>query len=166
MFNREYRMPEGNGAGRDGLMARDIMTRGVCSVHPYDTVCTAAKLMDDLNIGALPVCNGRRIVGMITDRDITIRATAAGLDPLRTPVADIMSEDVRWCYEDDDAAELMEVMGDLQIRRIPVISRDKRLVGIVALGDLATDGARGVTRALRDISLPSEPERSSTGAYS
>jgi CBS domain-containing protein len=138
----------------------DVMTREVKVIGPERSVREAARLMDDLNVGALPVCDGQRLVGMITDRDITVRATAVGEDPDRTQVKKIMSEDVRWCFEDDDVSEVVRTMGDVQIRRLPVVDREKRVVGIVALGDLATDRAEGTEEALRNISEPSEPDRS------
>ena len=140
----------------------DVMTREVKVIGPERSVREAARLMDDLNVGALPVCDGQRLVGMITDRDITVRATAVGEDPDRTQVTKIMSEDVRWCFEDDDVSEVVRTMGDVQIRRLPVVDREKRVVGIVALGDLATDRAEGTEEALRNISEPSEPDRSDT----
>jgi CBS domain-containing protein len=138
----------------------EVMTRDVRVIDPERSVRDAARLMDHLNVGSLPVCDGERLVGMITDRDITVRATAVGEDPDRTPVKKIMSEDVRWCFEDDDISEVVRTMGDVQIRRLPVVDHDKRLVGIVALGDLATDHAEGTEEALRNISEPSEPDRS------
>ena len=138
----------------------EVMTREVKVIGPERSVREAARLMDDLNVGALPVCDGQRLVGMITDRDITVRATAVGEDPDRTQVQKIMSEDVRWCFEDDEVSDVVRTMGDVQIRRLPVVDREKRLVGIVALGDLATDRAEGTEEALRNISEPSEPDRS------
>jgi CBS domain-containing protein len=122
----------------------------------------AARLMDELNVGVLPVCDGERLLGIITDRDITVRATAAGRNPETVRVREIMTEDVRWCFEDEAVEDVAQMMGDVQIRRIPVVDRNKRLVGIVALGDLATDQATGTNEALRRISEPSEPDR--TGA--
>jgi CBS domain-containing protein len=138
----------------------EIMTAGVKVVRPEDTIRRAAQLMDELNIGSLPVCNGRKLVGIITDRDITVWATAAGRTPDETRVSEAMSEDLRWCYDDDDTDKVMVVMKDVQIRRIPVVDRDKNLVGIVALGDIAArldDEASGET--LKEISTPAEPDR-------
>jgi CBS domain-containing protein len=140
----------------------EVMTRDVKVIGPDRSVRDAARLMDNLNVGSLPVCDGERLVGMITDRDITVRATAIGEDPDKTRVSEIMSEDVRWCFEDDDVSDAARTMGEVQIRRLPVIDHDRRLVGIVALGDLATDQAEGTTEALRNISEPSEPDRSGT----
>lgn len=142
----------------------EVMTRDVKVIGPERSVRDAARLMDNLNVGSLPVCDGERLVGMITDRDITVRATAVGEDPDRTQVKRIMSEEVRWCFEDDDVSEVVRTMGDVQIRRLPVVDRERRLVGIVALGDLATERAEGTEEALRNISEPSEPDRSSSAA--
>ncbi|WP_230532451.1 CBS domain-containing protein [Microvirga roseola] len=140
----------------------EIMTRNVRVVSPDRTVQEAARLMDEMNVGVLPVCDGRRLRGMITDRDITVRATAAGLPPDTTRVRDVMSDNVWWCFDDDDVDHIVQLMSDHQIRRIPVVDRDKHLVGIVALGDLATDIEDEATHALHRISIPSEPDRSGT----
>jgi CBS domain-containing protein len=149
----------------------EVMTRNVQFVTPQETVRRAAAIMDDLNVGALPVCDGERLVGMLTDRDITVRATSAGLGPDDTVVDDIMTTDVRWCFEDQPLEEVMQQMADTQIRRVPVVTHDDahRLVGIVSLGDIVTmsaDGAqkRDIDAVLEKISSPSEPDRSSTGA--
>ncbi|HZH53991.1 MAG TPA: CBS domain-containing protein [Microvirga sp.] len=140
----------------------EIMTRNVRVIGPDRTIQEAARMMDDMNVGALPVCDGRRLRGMITDRDITVRATAAGLPPDTTRVRDVMSDNVWWCFDDDDVDHIVELMSDHQIRRLPVVDRDKDLVGIVALGDLATDRQEQASRALNRISTPSEPDRSGT----
>lgn len=144
----------------------DIMTRNVRVVSPDKTIQEAARLMDEMNVGSLPVCDGRRLRGVITDRDITVRATAAGLPPDTTRVRDVMSDNVWWCFDDDDVNHIVELMSDHQIRRLPVVDHDKHLVGIVALGDLATDSEQDASRALRRISTPSEPDRSGTPSQS
>jgi CBS domain-containing protein len=144
----------------------DVMTRDVRVVQPDRTVREAARLMDELNVGVLPVCDGRRLVGMVTDRDITVRSTAAGLAPDQSYVRDVMTDDVEWCFDTDEVDEVVEMMSRLQVRRIPVVDRNKRLVGIVALGDLATDTEEQASRALRRISTPSEPDRSGTPSAS
>jgi CBS domain-containing protein len=141
------------------MKVENIMTREVEVVSPGDTIQTAARRMDELNVGALPVCDGERLVGMITDRDITVRATAAGLAPGETKVSDAMTADVQWCYADEDVDELIKKMGDVQIRRIPVVDADKRVVGIISLGDLADDRISGAEKTLRRISTPAEPDR-------
>jgi CBS domain-containing protein len=138
----------------------DVMTRDVRVIQPDRTVRDAARLMDELNVGVLPVCDGRRLIGMITDRDITVRSTASGIAPDQHTVREIMTDDVEWCFEDDDVDEIVEIMSAKQIRRVPVVDRSKRLVGIVALGDLAEDSEEQAQRALRRISTPSEPDRS------
>jgi len=140
----------------------DIMTRNVRVVAPERTIQEAARLMDEMNVGVLPVCDGRRLRGMETDRDITVRATAAGLPPDTTRVRDVMSDNVWWCFDDDDVDHIVQLMSDHQIRRLPVVDHDKHLVGIVALGDLATDQQEQATRALHRISTPSEPDRTGT----
>jgi CBS domain-containing protein len=141
------------------MRVADVMTRDVAVVRPDDAIRHAAQKMDELNVGVLPVCKGRRLVGMITDRDITVRATAAGRLPHEAKVEDAMSGDVRWCFEDASTAEVLDMMRQVQIRRVPVIDRDKNLVGLVTLGDLATEEVRGADIALRDISQPSRPDR-------
>ncbi|RJF98774.1 CBS domain-containing protein [Noviherbaspirillum saxi] len=138
----------------------DIMTRDVRSVSPQETVMRAAQLMDEMNVGSLPVCDGQKLIGMVTDRDITIRATAAGQAPERAHVEDVMSQQVRWCFDDQPVDEVMEQMADTQIRRVPVLDHDThQLVGIVSLGDMATKHSAQVDRTLGEISSPSQPDR-------
>jgi CBS domain-containing protein len=140
----------------------DVMTRDVATVSPQESLRRAARMMDEMNIGALPVCDGEKLVGMITDRDITVRATAAGEAPDDTRVEQVMSGDVRWCFDNQSVDEVMQQMGDTQIRRVPVIGHDtKKLVGIVSLGDLATRHSAGVDHTLENISSPAQPDRSS-----
>ena len=117
------------------MRVSDCMTRSVEITSPQETICDAAKMMADCDAGALPVGENDRLVGVITDRDIAIRAVAEGKGP-DAKVSEVMSAEVRYCYEDDDVNEVMRNMGDLQVRRLPVLSRDKRLVGIVSLSDL------------------------------
>lgn len=140
----------------------EVMTRDVQSISRQDTLRRAAQLMDDLNVGSLPVCDGRKLVGMITDRDITVRATAAGEAPDNVSVEEIMTDQVRWCYDDQTVDEVMQQMADSQIRRVPVIDRDShQLIGIVSLGDMATKHSAQVDRTLEGISTPAQPDRSS-----
>jgi CBS domain-containing protein len=141
----------------------DVMTRNPRTVSPEDTVERAAQCMDELNVGAVPVCDGDKLVGMITDRDIAVRAVAAGRQPDSTQVGEVMSASVRWCYEDQELDDVVDEMRDTQIRRVPVLSRqNNQLIGIVSLGDVAdrsgTPQSR-VAEALRDISSPSQPDR-------
>ncbi|HZU91516.1 MAG TPA: CBS domain-containing protein [Stellaceae bacterium] len=131
----------------------EVMTPDVEIVRPGDTLRTAAQMMADIDAGVLPVCDGERLVGMVTDRDITVRAVAAGSDPENTPVREVMSEELRYCFEDDDVEEVSKKMAGWHVRRVPVLDRDKRLVGIVSLGDLAIGGAEEESReALKEIS--------------
>jgi CBS domain-containing protein len=137
------------------MKVREAMTQDVRLVKPNQPISEAARVMADLDIGALPVEENDRLVGMITDRDIAVRAVAAGRGP-DTPVSDVMSRDVKYCYEDQSIDEVTQNMGELRIRRLPVLTRDKRLIGILSLGDLAIDeGARDEAgEALGGISRP------------
>ena len=132
------------------------MTANVAVISPGDTLEEAARIMDVLDVGPLPVCEGNRVVGMLTDRDITVRATAAGCDPKTTLVGDAMSLEVVCCYEDQDVLEAARLMKDKQIRRLPVLSRAGDLMGIVSLGDLATEaGDQGQAgEVLEKVSKP------------
>jgi len=137
----------------------DVMTRDVEVIAPQETLQRAAQLMDELNVGALPVCEGNRLLGMITDRDITVRAVAAGSVPAETRVSEVMSEGVRWVREDDSTDAVTKSMGGMQVRRVPVLNSHDELVGIVSLGDLSTQRIDEADTALREISQPSEPDR-------
>ena len=139
----------------------DVMTRNVRVVGPDDTVQRVAQCMDELNVGSVPVCDGERLVGMVTDRDITVRAVAPGKAAASTAARDVMSSHVRWCYEDQDVDDVLDEMRDVQIRRVPVVDRQHKLVGIVSLGDLAERGGEAprVAQTLKDISTPSQPDR-------
>jgi len=103
----------------------EVMTRDVTVVSPHASVRDAARKMDQLNVGALPVCNGTRLVGIVTDRDITVRCTATGAPPDKTRVEDVMTDDVHWCFEDDPVEDAEQEMSHVQIRRLPVIDRRK-----------------------------------------
>ncbi|MGH8236004.1 MAG: CBS domain-containing protein [Steroidobacteraceae bacterium] len=137
------------------MKVKEAMTRDVRLVKPDQPISEAAKLMAELDIGALPVEESDRLVGMITDRDIAVRAVALGRGP-DTPVSEVMSREIKYCYEDQSIDEATQNMGELRIRRLPVLTRDKRLVGILSLGDLAIDeGARDEAgEALGGISRP------------
>jgi CBS domain-containing protein len=139
----------------------EIMTRDVAVIEPGADLRRAATMMRDLNVGALPVCDGIRLAGMITDRDIVVRAIAKGVTP-DAKVADVMSKEVSWCFEDQTPGEVLQLMGDRQLRRIPVVSRDMALRGIVALGDLADEGMH-TEKTLDEISRPAPPESKTTG---
>ncbi len=140
---------------------QDVMTRDVQRISPEDSIRKAAQLMDEFNIGSIPVVDGEKLVGMITDRDITIRATAAGKAPESTRVGDVMSTEVRTCNASQSVEEVLAEMGNVQIRRVPVVDQASHsLVGIVSLGDMATKQSKGIEQALEEISAPSEPDRS------
>lgn len=141
----------------------DIMTRDVTVISPDDNVQHAAQIMRDQDIGSLPVCNGKRLVGMLTDRDVTIRAVASGKAPADIRVDEVMSDQVLWCFEDQTSGEVLQQMGDQQIRRIPVINRNMELTGVVSLGDLATRERASTDSALEDISAPTPPIHAPTG---
>jgi CBS domain-containing protein len=133
------------------------MTRNVKSISPEDTVRRAAELMKELDVGAVPVVDGAKLVGMLTDRDITIRSTAAGQDPSKTRAGDVMSTDVRTCFATQTVEEVLAEMGDVQIRRVVVVDQASHsLVGIVSLGDMATKHAASTDQALGEISKPSD----------
>ncbi|MGH7930447.1 MAG: CBS domain-containing protein [Candidatus Binatia bacterium] len=121
------------------MQVRDVMTRDPEVVEPDTSVQDAARKMKGLDIGPLPVCDGERLLGILTDRDITVRAAAEGRDLSHTPVRDVMTSDVQFCFEDDDVAEAARLMQEGQIRRLLVLDGRKNLVGIVALKDLALE---------------------------
>ncbi len=138
----------------------EVMTKNVQSISPEESVRRAAQLMDEFNVGSIPVCDGNKLVGMITDRDITVRSTAAGQAPEKTRVGDVMSTDVRTCYSTQSVDEVLGQMGDVQIRRVPVVDQASHtLVGIVSLGDMAVKHSTGIDTALEEISSPSAPEQ-------
>lgn len=136
-----------------------LMTREPVALSPHDSVALAARLMDELNVGALPVCENWEVRGLLTDRDITVRVIAAGLDPATTPAADVMTERVRCAQMHHSVAEALALMGAVRIRRLPVLDEQQRLVGILTLGDLAAQAVPGVAETLRDISTPAAPDR-------
>lgn len=138
-------------------MVRDVMTRGVETAAPDTTIAEVARRMRDLDVGSLPVYDGSRLLGIVTDRDLSVRATATAKDPNTTKVREVMSPEAAWIFEDEPASAAAKVMRERQIRRLPVLDRSDRLVGVVALADLATDlgddKLKGET--LEDISQPS-----------
>lgn len=143
------------------MKARDIMTREVETVAPNDSLQKAAAAMDRLNVGFLPVHDGKHVVGVITDRDIAVRAVSADLSPNMTEVEEAMTDEVHFCLEDDTVADVVTHMVDTQIRRLLVFDHDSRLVGVISLGDIATHaGEHLAAEALRQISEPSQPDRS------
>ena len=139
----------------EAMRVSECMTREVQLANPNDTLADAAKCMARLDAGALPVSVNDRLIGMITDRDIAIRGVALGKGPNAT-VAEVMNAEVKYCFDDQEIGEVLRNMGELQLRRMPVLDHNKRLVGIISLGDLAA--ADGQTKeagdALHDISRP------------
>ena len=142
------------------MKIREIMTPDAQCVGPEDTLVEAAALMRQLDVGVLPVCNEGEVIGMITDRDIVIRAVAELRPPTTTRVREIMSPGTVSVFEDQDVDEVVQVMEDHQIRRAPVMSRERRIVGIVSLGDIAVDASAARSgEALKRVSQPAEPVR-------
>lgn len=145
------------------MKVNDIMTRDVCVVDPNQTMREAAKKMAEIDVGLLPVGENDRLVGMISDRDIALRGVAAGKGPDAT-VREIMTRDVKYCYDDQDVEEVANNMAQQQLRRLPVIDHGKRLVGIVSLADIAMDRDAGLCgAALRGISQPGGAHCQSAG---
>jgi CBS domain-containing protein len=139
------------------MRVSEAMTRDVRLANPGQTICDVAKIMAEIDAGAVPVGENDRLVGMITDRDIAVRAVAAGKGP-DTPVREVMSQEVKYCFEDEELDHVAKNMGDIRIRRLPVVDRDKRLVGIVSLGDVALkQGERPAGKAVKGVSKPGAP---------
>lgn len=137
----------------------DIMTRIVESLTPETTVREAAEKMRSRNIGSLPICDKNRLIGTITDRDVTIRVTAEGKDPGRTKVGEIMSKEVVTCKPDQDLVEAEQLMHDHQVRRLPVVDDDNTLVGYLSMAKIAqAEQDEKVTgKVIRGISEPTKP---------
>lgn len=122
------------------MQIKEVMTRNVEFIHPDITLSDAAGRMRNLNVGALPVGENDRLVGMLTDRDIAVRAVAEGRDPKNTKVRDTMTSDVVYCFENQDLSEAAKIMADKHVRRLVVLNKEKRLTGICSIGDLAVSG--------------------------
>ena len=136
------------------MKVSDAMTSDVRVVRPEQSISEAAQLMAECDSGALPVTDGERLIGVVTDRDIAIRAVAREMPP-QTTVGEIMTHEVLYCYEDEDLEHVAQNMGDMQVRRLPVMDRAKRLVGIVSIGDLSLTTSPDVTGlAVADVSRP------------
>jgi CBS domain-containing protein len=130
------------------------MTREVRVATPGQSIREAAKIMDEINAGSMPVGDNDRLVGMITDRDIAIRAVALGKGP-DTPVREVMTtEQVLYCYEDEELDHVAKNMSQQQVRRLPVVNREKRLVGIVSLGNIAQAESRAASKAVKGVTKP------------
>jgi CBS domain-containing protein len=137
------------------MKIEDVMTADVSYVRPDTPILEIARRMRDADIGSTPVVDNDRLVGMVTDRDIVVRIIADGIDARVVTARDAMSPGILYCFADDSIEAVLENMGDRQIRRLPVVNRDKRLVGVVSLGDLSLTGKRKAAgEALREISQP------------
>lgn len=121
---------------------KDVMTPNFKFMAPDSPISQVAQQMRDIDSGFMPLAENDKMVGMITDRDITIRAIAEGKDPANTPAREIMTAKTYYCYDDQDIEEVCNNMGEIQVRRLPVVNRDKRLVGVVSMGDLAQSASR------------------------
>jgi CBS domain-containing protein len=143
------------------MKVSEVMTPGAECTPPDATLQQAAERMKALDVGALPVCDKDRLVGVLTDRDITVRSVSDGHDPRTDRVRDVMTPEIVYCFEDQDVAEAARLMRAKQIRRLPVLNHDKRLVGIVSLGDLAveTGDEQLAGHALEGISEPAPAKR-------
>ena len=135
------------------MLVSDLMTRKVHIANPDDSLQQVAQIMAEENVGCLPVGENDQLVGMITDRDIAVRAVALAKEPETTKVRDVMSRNVKYCYDEDEVSSIAANMGDIQLHRLPVVNRDKRLVGIVAVADIANyDGPVAAGEAICGIS--------------
>jgi CBS domain-containing protein len=144
------------------MRVREVMTKGVECAHSNESIADAAKRMQQLNVGSLPVVSdNHKLVGIITDRDITVRATADASDPSATSVRDIMTPHVTFCFEDQNLGDAAHLMEEKQVRRLVVLDREQHLVGIVSLGDLAVKSSddRLSSVALEGVSFPAAPVR-------
>jgi len=141
------------------MQLREIMTPQVEVIAPNAGLAEGAKKMRDLDVGAIPVCDGDRLRGMLTDRDIAIRAVAEGLDPEATHVSEVMTPEVVFGFEDQRVEEAAKLMEEKQIRRLPVLDREKRLVGIVSLADVSvkTKNNKLKAKVVKGVSEPAEP---------
>jgi CBS domain-containing protein len=146
------------------MRVSEAMTRDVRVANPGQSIREVARIMAEIDAGSLPVGENDRLVGMITDRDIAIRGVAEGKTP-DTPVREVMStEQVLYCYEDEDLAHVAENMSDERVRRLPVMNREKRLVGIVSLGDLAKKEKKSASKAVTGVSKPGGPHNQKADA--
>ena len=141
------------------MQLHEVMTPDPAAVSPGDTLQRAAQLMDQLNVGVLPVVEAGRLHGVLTDRDIVVRSTSVGQDPKQAHVTDAMTDEIRSLPGTADVRDAIRLMTEAQIRRLPVTGEGGELVGIVSLGDLATSGVSEAGNALGAISSPSEPDR-------
>lgn len=140
---------------------KQIMTPQVDVISPDATAEDASTKMRDLNIGAIPVCDEEGLIGMLTDRDLVVRVMAQRRDPKAVRVGEAMSTEVSFCFEDDNVEKAAQLMSQKQVRRLPILSKSKQLVGIVSLGDLAVHGTDAKTSGgvLEQVSHPAQPQR-------
>ncbi len=140
----------------------EVMTRGVRALNPSDSVVLAAQAMDELDVGFIPVCDGDRLVGALTDRDIVLRGVAQGCDLAATRLCEVMSDGVHYVHDTNDVDEVLREMDAAQVRRLPVVDAQRRLVGVVSLGDIAVKWPgdhHHVRESLACISDPALPDR-------
>jgi CBS domain-containing protein len=135
------------------MKVSDVMTRNVQVAEPDQSIASVAKLMADSDSGFIPVGENDRLIGTITDRDIALRAVAAGKGP-DTPVREVMTPEVRFCYQDDALGRVAKNMAEVKVRRLPVMDRDKRLVGVITLGDIAQADRRAAAVAVTGTTAP------------
>jgi CBS domain-containing protein len=153
------------GGPEHGRTVAEVMSREIELANPNDTVQQAAAAMAKVDAGILPVGDQDRLVGMITDRDIAIRLAAEGKDPAKTKVQEVMTSEVRYCFEDDELNDVAQNMAELQVRRLPVVNRQKRLVGIVSLGDLAQRQPQMTAGTLQGISRRGAMHNQAAGSH-
>ena len=151
MSEREQQQRRNGGEHETAERVADVMVRQVKLVSPDNNVRQVAQMMREADTGLLPVAEGDRLIGMLTDRDVAVRLVAEGRDPAQTKVRDVMTADVRYVFEDEDLKHVAENMAEQQVRRMPVMNRQKRLVGVVSLGDIAKRMDRLAGRALSGI---------------
>jgi CBS domain-containing protein len=145
---------EGGGGEDRSALVSEVMSRDVRLASPEDTVQQVARIMGEEDTGIVPIGEGDRLVGMVTDRDLAVRLVAAGRDPSRTKVREVMSPEIRYVFEDEPVRHVSDVMAEQQVHRLPVLNRQKRLVGIVSIGDIARRNGEAAGEALRGISRP------------
>jgi CBS domain-containing protein len=143
------------------MQIREIMTRDVDVIPPSASIRDAAAKMKELDVGVIPVCDGEKLQGMLTDRDIAIRAVAEDRDPSQTPVSEVMSTEIAYCFEDESLEQAANLMESKQIRRLPIVDRNKQLIGIISLGDISvrTEGSRQKDLAAEALEQISEPAK-------
>lgn len=145
------------------MEVRQLMSKKVRITAPTENLQTAARLMAEADVGALPVGENDRLIGMVTDRDIVVRGLGTGRDPSKTSIRDVMSDGIDYCFEYEDVDQVATKMAQLQVRRLPVLNRERRLVGIVSLGDISRKAENQISgSALRRVSEPTGSARETT----